>query len=217
MDKQEQEEAAQRRTLRHLADCAAALAGLPQCLLSVSYTKRQLEAQLGSSAGGGSGRKKALGKLAGNSAVLQASGGEEVCQFCCKKRDVKSDSVTTVGGWQTKQQLHRICIKCGFCRRPYVTEEFKMLLQTEPTKRAAPPVALQQDSSQWDLKRKKRNKGDPNAGLLIPGRQQPLAGTLPAAAPKAAVDRKKLKAFLAQDKPVESNSSSKLQNFLKLL
>ncbi len=73
-----------------------------------------------------------------------------------------------------------------------------------------------------EAKRKKRNKRDPNAGLLIPrGGQLSAPAAAQAAAPatpSATVSKNKLKAFFAKS---DDNSSlgggSKLQNFLKLL
>jgi hypothetical protein len=77
-----------------------------------------------------------------------------------------------------------------------------------------------------EAKRKKRNKRDPNAGLLIPrGGQLSTPAAAPAtaqaagpAAPSATVSKNKLKAFFAKsDDNSPLGGGSKLQNFLKLL
>ena len=86
--------------------------------------------------------------------------------------------------------------------------------QTESRKPAAPAAApLATETSRQEAKRRKRNKKDPHAGLLIPARPQPPPVS-------KAASKSQLKAFLAQsDEKIGAggSSSSKLQNFLKLL
>ncbi len=111
MDKEENY-AALRLTLRHLASLPAGLP--PACLININDTRRRLEAQ----AGGENPRKRKQQKAALNSAV---------CEFCWNARDVRRDVVCCCGGKKRGARQQRVAISCGFCGRSYEEEEFKII------------------------------------------------------------------------------------------
>jgi hypothetical protein len=111
MDKEENY-AALRLTLRHLASLPAGLP--PACLININDTRRRLEAQ----AGGENPRKRKQQKAALNSAV---------CEFCWSARDVRRDVVRCGGKKRGRARQQRVAISCGFCGRSYEEEEFKIV------------------------------------------------------------------------------------------
>jgi hypothetical protein len=126
MDREEDEGAALSLSLRHLSNCEVALAGVPQCLVSVSYTRRKLADQLGPAAGGG--RKR----FAKGQDVALAVGEGRLCQFCCRKFDARGDSVRVRSrGREGERRPYTLHIRCGFCNRNYVEEKFTILVQVD--------------------------------------------------------------------------------------
>ena len=125
MEREEEENAALRLTLCHLTSCGAVLANLPpQCLLSVNYARQGLEPRLPAS-----DRKRAAKRRP----APAAAAAEKHCQFCCQKRDVKHDAVKVSRGGSGAERPHRVTIRCGFCRRAYVEEDFKMVVKVRVT------------------------------------------------------------------------------------
>ncbi len=115
MDKEENY-AAMRLTLRHLASLPAGLP--PACLININDTRRRLEGQ----AGGENPRKRKQQKAALNSADER----RRVCEFCWNARDVRRD-VVRCGGKKGGVRQQRVTISCGFCGRSYEEEEFKIV------------------------------------------------------------------------------------------
>jgi len=119
----EEDDSALRLTLRHLTSCGTAMPHLPApFLLNVNDTRRRLETQVG-------GEKQRKRKQKPVTSAVE----KLVCEFCCTRRDVRRDVVKVErrgrkrGGNGARQQ--RLAISCGFCHRPYVEEEFKILTQ----------------------------------------------------------------------------------------
>jgi hypothetical protein len=114
MDKEENY-AALRLTLRHLASLPAGLP--PACLININDTRQRLEAQ----AGGENPRKSKQQQKA----ALNSAGERRVCEYCWNARDVRRDVVHCEGKKRGARQ-QRVSISCGFCGRSYEEEEFKI-------------------------------------------------------------------------------------------
>jgi hypothetical protein len=114
MDKEENY-AALRLTLRHLASLPAGLP--PACLININDTRRRLEGQ----AGGENPRKRKQQK-----AALRSADERRVCEFCWNARDVRRD-VVRCGGKKRGTRQQRVAISCGFCGRSYEEEEFEIV------------------------------------------------------------------------------------------
>ncbi len=112
----------------------------------------------------------------------------------------------------------------------YLHEDIFFVFQVEKSRPAVGTAAIMPPLPEPEAKRKKRNKRDPNAGLLIPrggqlatpaAAQAAAQAAAPAATPaatSATVSKNKLKAFFAKsDDNSPLGGGSKLQNLLKLL
>lgn len=182
------------KTLRHLQACASVLpSSLTQCRIGVNYAAREIQAE------------------------KMDQGKSDFCQFCFSQIDVTKANIQI----ESKKKRKRLCakgeqvkselqVKCNFCKKICVSKSLPLSLvkKVSPSKVQSELGIQDTDNSK---KKKKRNKKDPNAGLIIPGKSVPLKAK-PDEKTKVTISKEKLKHLMSLN---TSGKKGGLEDFLK--
>lgn len=186
------------KTLKHLEACAAALPPtLTQCLISVNYAARDLQ-----------GEK-----------VKQDQTKSDFCQFCFNKIDVTKAKIAIESkksrkrlgkGTKGEDVKSEVQVTCHFCKKICVAKCLPLAPKIAPIENKTQSVAVKEDGEP-SKKKKKRNKKDPNAGLIIPGKSVSVQAK-PAEKSKVSISKEKLNHLMSLN---NSGRKGGLKDFLK--
>jgi len=185
------------KTLKHLEACASLLPpSLTQCLIGVNYTARELR-----------GEKIKLDQTK-----------SDFCQFCFNKIDVKKAKIA-IESKRSRKKLGKgvkgedikseVQVTCHFCKKVCVAKCLPLAPKTFPAENKAQFTA--KEDTEPCKKKKKRNKKDPNAGLIIPGKSVSVQAK-PAEKSKVSISKEKLNHLINLN---NSGRKGGLKDFLK--
>lgn len=185
------------KTLQHLQACASALpSSITQCRIGVNYAAREIQEEK----------------------IKMDQSKADSCQFCFTKIDVTKAKIEI----ESKKKRKRLCVKgeevkselqvkCHFCKKICVSKSLPLLVkEASPVKDKVQSDLIAVDTEP-SKKKKKRNKKDPNAGLIIPGKSV-FVKSKPVEKAKVSISKEKLKHLMNLN---ISGRKGGLQDFLK--
>jgi len=194
------------KTLKHLEKCAKVIPeNLVQCKIAVNYAARQIKTE-------------AFGPKKG-----QTDNTGEICQFCFTKVDVTRSKVEILSkkrrkrlGYVKKGEVAKseLQINCDVCKRMFFSKKLPLVARAISADEESTKAKRENNVVTGTApKKKKRNKKDPNAGLVIPGKSPTIkTSSNEKSEKKVKISKEKLEHLL---KLGGSSKKGGLQQFLK--